>query len=114
MNREIRRRAAEVADEQPLAGAYAKLAAGVLAPWRATVAMQIGRGSVVAWPRGQEDHSSVATDYLGSRAISISAGSNEMQRNIISERILGLPREPSFDRDKPFDEVLRGASEWQS
>jgi len=30
-----------------------------------------------------------------------------MQRNIISDRLLGLPREPSMDRDMPFHEVIR-------
>ena len=34
-----------------------------------------------------------------------------MQRNGISEQVLGLPREPSWDRDKPFDQVLRDARE---
>ncbi len=35
-----------------------------------------------------------------------------MQRNIVSERLLGLPREPSFDRDLPFNEVLRNRSKF--
>jgi hypothetical protein len=26
--------------------------------------------------------------------------------------VLGLPREPSFDTDRPFNEVVRNAANW--
>jgi len=69
------------------------------------IALEIG-GTAAAMNGAADPVGLHAQRWLAARIGTVAGGSNEMQRNVISERVLGLPREAAPDRDVPFSQVL--------
>ena len=88
-------------------GNLAKLGSGPLAQLRTETALELSGISGIAWDPESSDL--VAREFLRARRFTIASGTSEVQRNNVSERSLGLPREASNDRDRPFNEVQRGS-----
>lgn len=83
-------------------GSIAKLVVANLVGQSAAVGMRVlgADGSVM----GDEG---VQRAFLGWPAFRLGGGTDEIQRNLIGERVLGLPRDPSPDKDVPFGSLRR-------
>ena len=88
-------------------GSLSKLQGAVAGIEAARTALAVHGPDGVMWDGDDVQLENPGTAWLAIRGHTLAGGSNEMQRNIISERLLGLPREPASDRDIPFNEVLR-------
>jgi alkylation response protein AidB-like acyl-CoA dehydrogenase len=89
-------------------GSVAKLAGAMLLRRAIETAGEVAGAGVVAWDPEDTRGPELALGINSSPASSIAGGTNEIQRGIIGERILGLPKEPQVDRDVPFRELKVG------
>jgi alkylation response protein AidB-like acyl-CoA dehydrogenase len=55
------------------------------------------------------DDGAWANAFLTAPGIHIAGGTDEIMKNIIGERVLGLPKEPRLDKDIPFRDARQRA-----
>jgi alkylation response protein AidB-like acyl-CoA dehydrogenase len=71
------------------------------------LALSIVGSESIAWAVDDDAGPSYSREFLRTRANSIEGGTSEIQRNIVGDRVLGLPREPDPYFGKPWEEVPR-------
>ncbi len=74
-----------------------------------TLALEVAESAGAAWTEDSAAAHS-AVNFLMRQGGSIGGGTVEMARNVVSERVLSMPRERTLDKDRPFREVPRGRS----
>ena len=90
--------------------AVARVFFGVAAVRRTTIAFEIAGAAGGAWLEDDGELAHGGTDFLMRQTACIGGGTTEMARNVVSERVLGMPRERTVDRDTPFRDVPRSPS----
>jgi alkylation response protein AidB-like acyl-CoA dehydrogenase len=91
------------------AAAITRLWYGTSAVRNSTISFDICGAAAVAWLDEEDDFGKKGVRFLMRQTSCIAGGTTEMSRNVISERVLGMPRERTADKDIPFRDVPRSA-----
>jgi len=87
-------------------GSVGKLAAARLLTRTADLAMRVLGPAALLDGSDARDAGAWQHLLLAAPAVRIAGGTDEVQRNLIAEQALGLPREPRPDKDVPFRETV--------
>jgi alkylation response protein AidB-like acyl-CoA dehydrogenase len=79
------------------AASVLKLAMAQLVQESALVAVETAGMHAIAWTAGEHDGGRWSDQLLSSLSASIGGGTNQIVRNVIAERVLGLPRDEEGD-----------------
>jgi alkylation response protein AidB-like acyl-CoA dehydrogenase len=75
-----------------------------------SIGYEIAGGVAVTSSEADGEAAAMGLEFLMRQAACIGGGTTEMARNVISERVLGMPRERTLDRDVAFRDVPRSPS----
>jgi alkylation response protein AidB-like acyl-CoA dehydrogenase len=84
-----------------------KLMGAQLARRLQTIGWQLAGSAAGVW-EDDDARAGIGTAYLSRQIGEIGGGTTEMARNVVSERVLGLPRERTVDKDVAFRDVPKG------